>query len=317
MNRRALVAGLSGLALLGAASAPKPLQPAVTIRVGLVPNDDAATPLLYAQSVGLFAKAGIDLQVEPQTSGAAVTAAVMSGTFDIGKSSVVPLINAHAHGLPVEIVAPASVWNGKSEFAALLVPVNSPVHTGKDLEGKLIGVQSLNDMNEIATNAWVALHGGDPSTLRYVELPMSAAANAITSQRIDAAAFVEPELANALASGKLRALPGAFGALAPQYLFAAWFSTKTWVHDHPDAARAFAQIVTTAAAYTNAHHDETAAMVAQFTSIPLPVVQEMTRTPSGTKLDADQLQPIIDAAVKYKVLPHGFAAAEMIGSSAS
>jgi NitT/TauT family transport system substrate-binding protein len=313
--RRALIAGLAGLALLAATPAPKPIAPAITIRVGLVPNDDAATPLLYAQSVGMFAKAGIDLQLMPQTSGAAVTAAVMSGTFDIGKSSVVPLINAHAHGLPVAIVAPASVWNGKSEFAALLVATNSPVRSGKDLDGKLIGVQSLNDMNEIATNAWVALHGGDPSTLRYVELPMSSAANAIESQRIDAAAFVEPQLANALASGKLRPLPGAFGAVAPQYLFAAWFSTKSWVHDHPDAARAFAQIVTEAAEYTNAHHDETAAMVSQFTSIPLAVVQQMTRTPSGTKLDPGQLQPIIDAAVKYKVLPHGFAAAEMIGGS--
>jgi NitT/TauT family transport system substrate-binding protein len=313
MKVRALLCSLFAVALLAAGPAPNAAQPPIVIRVGLVANDDAATPLLYAQRAGLFAKAGIDLQLELQTSGAAVTAAVMSGTFDIGKSSIIPLISAHQHGLPVAIVAPASIWDGKSEFAALLVRSDEPVKTGKDLEGKLVGVQSLNDLNQIATQAWVAQHGGDPSTLKFVEFPMVAGAAALKGDRIDAAAFVEPVLADALTGGQLRALPGAFGAIAPQYLFAAWFSSKSWVHDHPDAAREFAAILATAAQYTNAHHRETAAMVSKFTSIPLTEVEHMTRTPSGTKLDASLLQPVIDAAVKYKVLPAGFPASEMIG----
>lgn len=86
------------------------------------------------------------------------------------------------------------------------------------------------------------------------------------------------------------------------------------MHDHPEAARNLARIVTEAAAYTNAHHKETAAMVSQFTSIPLPVVENMVRTPAGTTLDPAWLQPIIDAAVKCKVFPHGFPAGELIGA---
>jgi NitT/TauT family transport system substrate-binding protein len=277
---RALLSALLCITLLAAGPAPGALQAPIVIRVGLVPNDDAATPLLYAQSAGLFAKAGIDLKLESQSSGAAVTAGVASGTFDIGKSSIIPLLNAHQHGVPITIVAPASVWNGKSEFAALLVRADAPFKTGKDLEGKLIGVQSLNDLNEIATDAWVALHGGDPATLKFVEFPMAAAVVALKEKRIDAAAFVQPVLDNALVGGQLRPLAGAYGGIAPQYLFAAWFSSKSWVHDHPDAAREFARIVTEAAQYTNGHHNETAAMVAQFTSIPLNVIQHMTRTPS-------------------------------------
>jgi NitT/TauT family transport system substrate-binding protein len=310
---RAIVCGLLAIALLAAGPAPSPAPAPIVIRVGLVANDDAATPLLYAQSAGMFAKAGIELKLELQTSGAAVTAAVVSGTFDIGKSSIVPLINAHQHDLPITIVAPASIWNGKSEFAALVVRADSPVKTGKDLEGKLIGVQSLNDMNQVATDAWVGQHGGDPSTLRFVEIPMTSGAAALKSGRIDAAAFVEPVLDNALADGGLRTLAGAYGAIAPQFLFSAWFSTKAWVHDHPEAARRFARILAQAAQYTNTHHRETAAMVAKFTSIPQDVIEHMTRTPSATALDAAMLQPIIDAALKYKVIARGFAATEMIG----
>ncbi len=313
MKLRAFVYGVMCIALLAAGPAPGPAQP-VVVHVGLVPNDDAATPLLYAQSVGMFAKAGIDLHLELQTSGAAVTAAVAAGTFDIGKSINFPLITAHLHGLPVTIVAPASVWNGKSEFAALLVRADSPIKTGKDLDGKLIGLQSLNDINEIATYAWVNAHGGDASTLRFVELPMAAGAAALKAGRIDAVPLVQPVLDSALQSGQLRSLPGAYSAIAPQYLFSAWFSTKTWVHDHPEVAREFARIVTQAAQYTNTHHHETAAMVAQFTSIPVDVIEHMQRTPSATTmLEPSLLQPVIDAAVKYKIMPSGFAAAEMIG----
>ena len=314
MSVRALLCGTLALALLAASPPPAPLL--TIVHVGLVPNDDAATPLLYAQRTGMFAKAGLDVHLEMQTSGAAVTAAVVAGTFDIGKSSIVPLINAHQHGLPIVIVAPASIWDGKSQFAGLLVRGDAKIGSGKDLEGKVVGVQSLNDMNEIATDAWVGSHGGDPSTLRFVELPMGSAAAAIKSGRIDAAAFVQPQLENALTGGGVKLLPGAFSAIAPHYLFAAWFSTSSWVHDHPDTVRDFSRILAIAATYTNAHHAETAPWVSQFTSIPLPVVQNMVRTPSGTVLDATWLQPIIDAALKYKILNKGFPANELIAADA-
>ena len=315
MTVRVLLYATLALALIGAS--PPPAAAPVVIHVGLVPNDDAATPLLYAQRTGMFAKAGIDVHLEMQTSGAAVTAAVVAGTFDIGKSSIVPLINAHQHGLPIAIVAPASVWDGKSQFAGFLVRGDQKIASGKDLDGKVIGVQSLNDMNEIATDAWVGTHGGDPSTLKFVELPMGSSAAALKNGRIDAAAFVQPMLENALTGGGLKLLPGSFSAVAPHYLFAAWFSTTAWIHGHPDTARDFARILATAATYTNAHHAETAPWVSQFTSIPLPVVQNMVRTPSGTTLDSTWLQPIIDAAVKYKILTKGFPASELISADLS
>jgi ABC-type nitrate/sulfonate/bicarbonate transport system substrate-binding protein len=123
-------------------------------------------------------------------------------------------------------------------------------------------------------------------------------------------------LDSALTSGQIRSLTGAYSAIAPQYVFAAWFSTKGWVHDHPDVAREFARVVTQAAQYTNTHHHETAAMVAQFTSIPVDVIEHMQRTPSATsQLEPSLLQPVIDAAVKYKIIPSGFPAAEMIGAA--
>ena len=52
---RLIASVLLCLTVLAAGPSPAP----IVIRVGLVANDDAATPLLYAQSAGLFAKVGL------------------------------------------------------------------------------------------------------------------------------------------------------------------------------------------------------------------------------------------------------------------
>ena len=46
---------------------------------------DDVTPLLWAKATGMFAKAGLDVDIEKLTSGSAVTSAVIGGTLDIGR----------------------------------------------------------------------------------------------------------------------------------------------------------------------------------------------------------------------------------------
>ena len=43
--------------------------------------------------------------------------------------------------------------------------------SGRDFAGKTIGVPTLKDLDALATASWVDAHGGDSTTLRYVELP--------------------------------------------------------------------------------------------------------------------------------------------------
>src|SRR5215469_16938963 len=99
MNFIRLAAGIAALAfmLTSVASA----QPALTtVKVGLVPSDDI-TPVLYAVRSGMFKKVGLDVQLFPASSGTAVAQAVIGGSYEIGKSSLVSLMNAHLRGLPL------------------------------------------------------------------------------------------------------------------------------------------------------------------------------------------------------------------------
>jgi len=55
----------------------------------------------------------------------------------------------------------------------------SPIQSGRDLNGKTIGSTSVSDMNSAATLAWIEQTGGDPKSVKVIEVPQSAAAAAL------------------------------------------------------------------------------------------------------------------------------------------
>lgn len=309
-------AALCTLALaLAAMPAAHAQQSPITLHVGFTPDDDV-TPLVWGQKSGLFARAGLDVQFERATSGSAVTAAVASGSYDIGKSSLLSLMNAHVKGLPVVLIAAGVLYSTKTPYTELLVPKDVPVTSGKDLNGKVVASASLKDLAQLAISSWVDKHGGDSKTLQFVEVPMSAASVALEEHRIYAASVTEPFLDAAVASGKARGMGSAYAAISPHFLVSGWFATTDWTSKHPDVAKRFARAFAEAAAYTNGHRAETAPMMAELTGIPVAVYSKLgQRAYIATSLSASDIQPLIDAAAKYGFIPRNFPAAELIDPS--
>jgi len=311
--RRTFLAGLTAAASLGAGARRAAGQALQTIQLGATPSDDM-TPILYARKNGLFAKAGLDVQLTNTSSGAATAAAVSAGTFAFGKSSLTTLLIAHEKGLPYTLVAADVVYDARSPYAGFITAPDAGIKTGKDFADKLVAVSSLGDMGAVALQAWVDGHGGDGRAIKFVEVPLSAALAAVDAHRVAAAEASIPVLAAALDAGKV--LIPAYSTIAPTFLLAAWFTTSDYSKQHPDVVRAFARTFATAAAYTNAHHAETVAMMAEFTGIDAGVIAHMTRTISGTSLLPAQIQPVIETSVKYGALKRSFPAREIIDVNA-
>jgi NitT/TauT family transport system substrate-binding protein len=305
--RSALVA-VALLLARGPVSADPPAL--IPVHVGVLPNDDMMS-VIYATQTGMFRKAGLDVTLEKSSSGSAIAAAVASGSFDIGKSSITPMFDAHEKGIPFEIIAAGAIYESKAPYGGMLVPADAPARDGKDLAGKVIGINAVGDIGQLAINAWADKNGGDPAALKYVEVPMPVVPAAIDQGRIQAGEIVFPPLARALATGKYKLVP-VFSAIAPSFLFSVWFTTKDYAAKHPDVVKTFARVVAAAAAYTNAHHDETAPLLADFSSIPADTIAHMTRVTNGTGVSAAQIQPVLDAAVKFGNVKHAFPAAELI-----
>ena len=311
MRRLAVGVAAAGLTVVAGTTAGNAQSPLTTVTVGGVFSDDM-TPIFWAQKAGFFRREGLDVKIVPSNSGTAMAAAVIAGTYDIGKSSLLAVVNAHLKHIPLDVIAAEAVYDTKAPFAGMCVADDSTISSGKDYNGKTFGTPSLNDLNQLVSDAWVDQHGGDWTTVHNVELPQAVTAEAIAQHRVDAAVLLQPRLADAVAAKQVKLLGSAYDAIAPHFVFAALFTGSAYAQQHPEIIVKFVRALYAAAAYTNAHHQETAAMMADVTKVPATVIQQMPRVDGATTTTAADFQPIIDKAAKYHMIPQAFPAREML-----
>src|SRR5665213_1698881 len=310
LSRSALLAGTAAAVLV-----PNIVraQTPVKIQFAGVPTDDM-TPIYYAIKTGMYAKAGLDVEVVPTGSGAIATTAVVAGTYQLGKGSLIASLVAHVRNLPLTVIANSSIWDKSVLFNEAVVAADSNIKTGADLNGKTGATPSLNALNELVISAVVDKNGGDSKTLKWVELPNTALGAALAEHRIDIAALQEPVLSAQLASGKVRALAPVYDAVSDHFVFGVVFANKPWAEAHSDAIHRWVRVTFDAAAYTNTHHAETVAMMSEITKILPAIYAKMARVQGATQATSDPalMQPLIDAAAKYKFIPYGFPAKDIM-----
>jgi NitT/TauT family transport system substrate-binding protein len=300
---------LASLGSFAATAAVAQDLPAVTI-ASLI--NDTATSALYAVRAGLFHKAGLNVQVQVMSSGAAGAAAVAGGAAQFALSSLVGVIAAHDKGIPFTLVAPAGVVTSDVPYSQFVVRSDSPIKTGRDLNGKTIGAAGLKDMDTVAIMNWVDQNGGDSKTLHFIEMPGPVALAAIEEGRIDGADLNTPTLTRGLEGGKVRTLAQIFDAIAPRFSNTGWFTTTDYATKNHDIVTRFARVMTDAAAYCNAHHADTVTLVAENAKIDAKLVARMARITFGDYLRPADIQPLINVAAKYGVIAKPFDARALI-----
>jgi NitT/TauT family transport system substrate-binding protein len=282
-----------------------------TVTVATLIND-TATSALYAVKSGMFRKAGLNVQLQVLSSGAAGAAAVAGGAAQFGLSSLVGIIAAHEKGIPFTLVAPAGVVTSDVPYSQFVVKADSPIKTGRDLNGKTIGAAGLKDMDTVAIMNWVDKNGGDSKTLKFVEMPGPVALSAIEEGRIDGADLNTPTLTRGLEGGKVRSLAQIFDAIAPRFANTGWFATTEYTTKNRSTVEAFARVIHDSNIYCNAHHAETVPLVAENAKIDEKMVARMARITFGDYLRAADIQPLVNVAAKYGAISKPFDAAALI-----
>jgi NitT/TauT family transport system substrate-binding protein len=307
VRRAPFLISLASSAVAVRAGAQTP--PSVTLATLI---NDTATAALYAAHAGLFTKAGLNVQMQVLSAGAAAQAAVAGGAAQFGLSSLVGVITAHVKGVPFTLVAPAGVATSDVAYSQFVVRTDSPIKTAHDLNGKTIGAAGLKDLDAVAIMNWVDQNGGDSKSLKFVEMPAPIALAAIEDGRIDGADLNTPTLTRGLEGGKVRTLAQIFDAIAPRFENTAWFTTTDYANANRDVVQRFARAMAESNAYCNAHHAETVALVADNAKIDEKVVARMARITFGDYLRPADLQPLINVTAKYGVIPKAFDARELI-----
>jgi len=311
LRRRDTLATLGALAASFGVRPAARAQAALPIRVGCGVADPSSEAF-YAKQLGAFAKRNLDVAITQFTSGASEAVAVAGGAIDIGESNVLSVSQAHLRGLPFLYIAPAAQYSSSAPTTVFMCAKDAPYRTGKDLNGKTIGVQGLRDNGQLGPMAWVEQTGGDPYSLHYVELPVAEAVAALVRGTIDAAPVNEPFVRSALNTGKVRVLAKAFDAIAPQFMQNSWFATSDWIAKNPVAAARFADAILETARWANRNHRASAEIFKEHSKVAPEIIDTMNRSVFAERLDPALFQPVIDAGAKYKMLDHAFPATEIV-----
>jgi NitT/TauT family transport system substrate-binding protein len=314
-TREAILRG--AMATAAATIVPRSIeaQNLTTMRIGAA-LDDSTTPLLFADHAGYFKRNGLAVEITKLQSGSAVAAAVIGGSLDLGKSSFYSIIAAHARGIPFQFIAPTGSYSSVSPDAALIVAASSPIRTASDLNGKILGVASLQDLNMVATEAWVDKNGGSSASLKFVELPPPAVLESLMAGRIAASPVQDPLLSTIMASGNARVIGYANDAIAKNYQSAGVFGTIEWVAHNRDTVERFARAMRDANAYLGKHEEEGVPLIAQFIGITSKSASSLHHPGRPSYLVAGEIQPLIDVTAAYKIIPRAFPAQEIISPSA-
>jgi NitT/TauT family transport system substrate-binding protein len=306
MRRAAFVATIAA-----AGASPAAAQTATKLTVGVNGSDDVS-PLLWAKTSGMFARAGLDVAIQKFSSGSVAVAALVGGSLDVVRASLPPLISAHSRGLAVQLIAPADLALAGAPTEGIVVAKSSTITTGKELNGATLPVPAVHSFNEIATRAWIDASGGDSRTVRFIEIPISSIVPAIEAGRVPAGMVTDPFLKDALAADRVRVIGRPGGAIGKRYLITAYVAMGPYIAAHRDAVGAFARTLAAADDYTTAHHAEVLAAVAPFWGISAAAISDMPAQPYTSVLDPRDIQPLIDVAARYGVIPERFPAEAMI-----
>jgi NitT/TauT family transport system substrate-binding protein len=308
LGRRAVL-GLLAAAPAALALPARAAGAPVTVKIGVQPVESAGQAF-YGKDLGWFDQAGLDVQITPLSNGAELVAAVLSGALDVGQSAVGSVAQAHVKGLGVHIIAPAGMSLSTAPTDITMVAKDSPIKTAADLTGKTIAVNGIGNVLMYATQYWIDKNGGNSKSIKWIELPFPAMADAIVSHRVDAATLAEPYVSDAKAVCRVLASPmDAIGLTIPA---TTWFANDAWLQSQPVVAAKVVDVLHRAGAWANAHPKESGAILLKYTKIKPETLAVMTRSTFGIDTVPSQIQALIDAGVRYGDVDHALAAAEII-----
>lgn len=279
----------------GSGEATKP----VTLKVGVIPIADVA-PIYLGAKKGFFRQEKLTIQPQLAEGGAAIVPSVISGEYQIGFSNTTSLIIAASKGLPVRIIAQGVLGGTGAEDAwdAVLVAKGSLIRSAKDLEGKTVGVNTLNNVGPLTINTALEKRGVDYDKVKYVEVPFPEMNAAIEAERVDAGWVVEPFVSQGTAAGS-RELLHPYEETARDFTVATYFVSQPYLDENPGVVDRFVKAMNRSLEYAATHPDEVRQVVLDYTKIPPKAAESMKLATWRPDLNRPTIEQTADLAVKY------------------
>jgi NitT/TauT family transport system substrate-binding protein len=284
-----------------------------SLRVGILTIGDLI-PFWAARERGFFREEGLEVEEVEMAGGAAIQPAVVSGDLDLGWSNVVSVVLAKAENLEFEFFGGgAFLGPGHYENQAIMVETGSSIAEPEQLEGKTIGVNTLNNINHLSIQAYLDGEGVDPDSVEFLELGTPNTIEALAGGRVDAVAANEPFVTIGLETGSAKTLvSNPFSPFGEEPFLAGFMSTPQWLEENPKTAAAFSRAVDKGMTWVEENPEEANRLLIEITGIQPAVAREMTPSLLKPSITEGDIEPWIDAAERYGMTDTSFPASDVL-----
>lgn len=235
-------AAVSMLALPGTASA----QTKITIGIPASPPNIVHMPAIVAKELGLYKKAGLDVDIVSLGDGVKVYRALLAGNIDLGLTPGAPTIIGRANGATVKALSA-----NLPKFEASMV-VRGDIKTMADLKGKRIGIQEPGGFADLLSRSVLRAAKIDPKDVNFVSIASEDVPALVANQVDTAILHVEQEMFAKSKVPDLHAI-GRMWELQPKTLYTFLSATEKTTKEKATAVQAVitANIEATRIMYTD------------------------------------------------------------------
>jgi NitT/TauT family transport system substrate-binding protein len=277
--------------------------------------DNAA--MFVAMEKGFFKAEGLELETVPMAGGAVIVQGVTSGDLQFGWTNVISLYQAHVEGFDFKLIAGgATNVKGTNDTHALEVLKASPIVRAKDLEGKTIAVNTLNNIVHLMAMAWIDKNGANSSKVKFVEVPFPQMEAGLVGGKIDAASVHEPFATAAVEKGVARVLANPWGEVVPKFLIASWFASEKWILKNKQMAEAFVRAINRGIDAIRADPAGSRSSMVKWAGLNPDLAGKISLPTFEKGISEKDVQATIDLTAKYKMISRPFKAAQVISSLA-
>jgi NitT/TauT family transport system substrate-binding protein len=234
MLRRLLTLAASMLIALSVAAEAEPTK----VGIGYPPATDFLA-VYVAKEKGIFDAHNIDATLTKIPIVTNIPAAVVSGSIQIGMTTVPAALQAIDGGLNLVIIAGAARHTKEHPFISLLARSDIKYQKPSDLVGKTVGVPGINSVIDVMFRKWLLNNNIALNSVKIVEGPLPQLPDMLKSGSVDYIAIVDPFRSRIVATKTGYIAAEYFAEVNPDVLVSAWLADGDWVKKNPEAVKNF------------------------------------------------------------------------------
>lgn len=273
--------------------------------------------LFMAAEKGFFKAEGLELETVPMAGGAVIVQGVTSGDLQFGWTNIISLYQAFVEGFDFKLIAGgATNVRGSNETHAIVVGKDSPLKSAKDLTGKTVAVNTLNNIVHLMAMAWADKNGGNSSKIKFVEIPFPNMEAALVAGKVDAISVHEPFAAAAARKPETRVLSNPWGDVLPKFLIASWFASEKWIQKNKETAQAFVRAINRGIDAIHADKEGARAAMIKWAGLNPDMIGKIGLPLFEKAVDEKDVQVTMDLTYKYKMISRALKAKDVLSDLA-